>query len=78
VIGAGSLSARSVAQGGLSQDIRARTLTPQEAELLDDRPGAGSLQIIRRYFDAANQIYLISINNYRSHEFVYNLRLQLR
>ena len=63
---------------GLSQDIRARTLTPQEAELLDDRPGAGSLQIIRRYFDAANQIYLISINNYRSHEFVYNLRLQLR
>jgi DNA-binding GntR family transcriptional regulator len=63
---------------GLSQDIMAKPLTTAEAELLNDRPGASALQIVRRYFDSTNAIYVISVNSYRSHDFVYNIRSQLR
>ena len=63
---------------GLSQDIMAKPLTTAEAELLNDRPGAAALQIVRRYFDSANAIYVISVTSYRSHDFVYNIRSQLR
>ncbi len=63
---------------GLSQDIRARMLTPAEAGKLGEPIGVCALQIIRRYFDAANGIYLISVNTFRSRDFVYNMRLELK
>lgn len=62
---------------GVSQDIMAKSLSPSEAEQLNDRPGAATLQIVRRYFDSSNAIYMISVNTYRSHDFVYNIRSQL-
>ena len=63
---------------GLSQDIRAKMLTPAEAGMLGEPIGVSALQIIRRYFDAANSIYLISVNTFRSRDFVYNMRLELK
>lgn len=60
-----------------SQDIMAKALTTAEAEQLHDRPGAATLQILRRYFDATDSIHLISVNTYRSHDFVYNIRSPL-
>ena len=63
---------------GLSQDIRAKMLTPAEAGKLGEPIGVSALQIIRRYFDAANSIYLISVNTFRSRDFVYNMRLELK
>ena len=62
----------------LSQDIRARTLTQDEATQLDDVAGASVLQMIRRYFDANDTIYLISVTLNRSRDFVYNLRIQIK
>lgn len=62
---------------GFSQDIMAKALTATEAEQLHDRPGAATLQILRRYFDATDAIHVISVNTYRSHDFVYNIRSQL-
>jgi GntR family transcriptional regulator len=61
----------------LSQDIMAITLNPREAELLRDHSGASSLRIIRRYTSRSGLIYLISVNSYRSRDFVYNLRTEL-
>ena len=63
---------------GLSQDIRAKMLTPAEANKLGEPIGVSALQIIRRYFDAGNSIYLISVNTFRSRDFVYNMRLELK
>ena len=63
---------------GLSQDIRAKMLTPAEANKLGEPIGVSALQIIRRYFDAGNGIYLISVNTFRSRDFVYNMRLELK
>lgn len=63
---------------GVSQDVMAKPLTTAEAEQLNDRPGAATLQIVRRYFDSLNAIHLISVNTYRSHDFVYNIRSQLQ
>ena len=62
---------------GFSQDIMAKMLTSAEAEQLNDRTGAATLQIVRRYFDQTDSIYVISVNTYRSHDFVYNIRSQL-
>lgn len=62
----------------LSQDILAKQLTPREAELLRDQPGAATLRIIRRYTSMSGLIYLISVNTYRSRDFVYNLRIELQ
>lgn len=62
----------------LSQDIRARALTPHEARQLDDVAGSSVLQMIRRYFDANDMIYLISVTLNRSRDFVYNLRIQIK
>ncbi|MEX6723850.1 GntR family transcriptional regulator [Parapedomonas caeni] len=63
---------------GLSQDIRAKQLTPTEANKLGEPVGVCALQIIRRYFDSNNSIYLISVNTFRSRDFVYNMRLELK
>jgi GntR family transcriptional regulator len=63
---------------GLSQDIRARPLSPVEADALGEVTGSCALQIVRRYFDAGNSMYMISVNTYRSRDFVYNIRLRLQ
>lgn len=62
----------------LSQDIRARPLTAVEAALLGEPEGASVLQMIRRYFDAADTLYQISVTTHRSRDFVYNLRILLK
>lgn len=67
-----------IKSSGLSQDIRAKMLTPMESAGLGEPVGVCSLQIIRRYFDSDNGIYMISVNTFRSRDFVYNMRLELR
>lgn len=62
----------------LSQDILAKALSPREAELLHDQSNAASLRIIRRYTSMTGLIYLISVNTFRSRDFVYNLRIELQ
>ncbi|MGN6691262.1 MAG: GntR family transcriptional regulator [Sphingopyxis sp.] len=62
----------------LSQDILAKALTPREAELLHDQHNAASLRIIRRYTSRTGLIYLISVNTFRSRDFVYNFRIELQ
>lgn len=62
----------------LSQDIRAKSLTAEEAAALSDKPGASVLEIVRRYFDANNLIFLISVTVHRSRDFVYNQVVQLQ
>ena len=61
----------------LSQDIRAKPLSAQEATLLMEPEGASVLQMIRRYFDEADTLYQISVTTHRSRDFVYNLRIKL-
>ena len=61
----------------LSQDIRAKQLTASQAALLGEVDGACVLQMIRRYFDAADTLYQISVTTHRSRDFVYNLRIKL-
>lgn len=62
----------------LSQDIRASSLSESEATSLSDTPGASVLQIVRRYFDADNAIFLISVTTHRSRDFVYNQLVQIK
>lgn len=62
----------------LSQDIRAKPLAADAAARLGEREGACVLQMIRRYFDAADTLYQISVTTHRSHDFVYNLRIKLK
>lgn len=62
----------------LSQDIRARHLSAAEADALGEATGAAVLQMTRRYFDAANQSYMISQTTHRARDFVYNLRVQIK
>ena len=62
----------------LSQDIRARSLTGEEAAALSDRPSASVLEIVRRYFDADNLIFLISVTVHRSRDYVYNQVVKLQ
>lgn len=62
----------------LSQDIRAKPLTADEAARLGEREGASVLQMTRRYFDTADTLYQISVTTHRSHDFVYNLRIKLK
>ncbi len=61
----------------LSQDISAVSLTPSEAKALDEKSGSPALRIIRRYFDAHQHNYIISITTHRSADFVYNLRIDI-
>lgn len=61
----------------VSQDIRATRLTRNQAEQLGETPDASVLEVIRRYFDNDNSIYLISRSTYRSRDFVLNHRFQL-
>ncbi len=61
----------------LSQDIRAKALTVEEAGALSDKPGASVLEIVRRYFDANSTIFMISVTVHRSRDFVYNQLVQM-
>ena len=61
----------------ISQDIRAYQLSADEAKALGDHPRASTLRIIRRYYDADQSMFLISINTFRAHDFVYNLRMMV-
>jgi len=61
----------------LSQDISAVLLTAQEAEIFGESAGAPGLQIVRRYFDDRQKIYLIAVTTHGSNDFVYNLRISL-
>jgi GntR family transcriptional regulator len=60
----------------VSQDISAVSLTPAEAELLSEQPGAPSLRIVRRYFDDNQKNYLISVSTHRSEDFIFNTRIR--
>lgn len=60
----------------LSQDIIAKQLSPYEAGLLRDQAGAATLRIIRRYTSMTGIVYMISVNTFRSRDFVYNLRME--
>jgi DNA-binding GntR family transcriptional regulator len=62
----------------LSQDIRAKHLTSNEAEALGETAGSAVLQMIRRYFDVNDQMYMISVTTHRARDFVYNLRVQIK
>ena len=61
---------------GVSQDITAVQLTPEEAEIFGERPGSPSLRVMRRYFDDQQRIYMIAVITHCSEDFVYNLRFQ--
>lgn len=61
---------------GVSQDIGAVLLAPEEAEALGERAGLPALKIIRRYFDDQQRIYMIAVTTHRSEDFVYNMRFQ--
>lgn len=61
----------------LSQDVSAVALNPADAEALGDTAGAPALRIIRRYFDAEQRNYIISITTHRSTDFVYHLRIDI-
>lgn len=61
----------------LSQDISAVALSPAEAKALGEKTGTPALRIIRRYFDADQRNYIISITTHRSADFVYNLRIDI-
>ena len=63
---------------GLSQDIRVKALTKNEAKHFGEIVGACALEITRRYFDAAHNMYMIAVNTHRSRDFVFNMQMQLR
>lgn len=61
----------------VSQDIRATRLSPRQAEQLHESVESPVLEVIRRYFDDSDRIYLISRNLYRGRDFVLSHRFQL-
>jgi GntR family transcriptional regulator len=61
----------------VSQDISAVILNARQAEALGDRAGAPALRIVRRYFDAQERIFQISVTTHRSEDFVYNTLFRL-
>lgn len=61
----------------VSHDITAVNLSKTEADKLGERPGAASLQVVRRYFDRQQRIFLISVTRYRSADFGYHLQILL-
>jgi GntR family transcriptional regulator len=61
----------------VSQDISAVLLTAGEAEVFGEQQGAPSLRIMRRYFDANQKNFFMTVNTHRSEEFVFNTRVHL-
>jgi GntR family transcriptional regulator len=61
----------------VSQDISAVLLTPAEAEVFGEHRGAPSLRIMRRYFDANQKNFFMTVNTHRGEDFVFNTRVHL-
>lgn len=60
---------------GATQEINATALTAEEAAVFNEEPGAPALRILRRYFDADQRIFQISVNTQRSTDFIYSMRI---
>ncbi|SLJ91259.1 GntR family transcriptional regulator [Novosphingobium mathurense] len=60
---------------GATQEINAVALTAEDAAVFDEEPGAPALRILRRYFDADQRIFQISVNTQRSTDFIYSMRI---
>ncbi len=62
-----------VSVAGITQTIRAELLNPDDAAALHAVAGQAALRTIRRYFDAADRLFVISDTRHPSDRFAYEL-----
>ncbi len=60
----------------IRQDIRAVSLTPAQAELLQAEAGSPALQLVRRYLDAANDAFEISVTTHPADRFTFSMQME--
>nr|WP_150696079.1 GntR family transcriptional regulator [Pandoraea terrae] len=60
----------------VDQEVRAIMLTPEQAVRLNSEPGSAALEIVRRYLDAAGQVFEISVTVHPAQRFVVSMRLK--
>lgn len=60
----------------IRQDIRAVILTPKLAELLNAEPGSAGLQIVRRYLDAGNEAFEVSVTTHPADRFTFTMQME--
>lgn len=60
----------------IRQDIRAVILTPKLAELLNAEPGSAGLQIVRRYQDASDAAFEVSVTTHPADRFTFTMQME--
>lgn len=58
------------------QEIAAETLDAETASRLDATPGSPALRILRRYHDAADRLFEVSVSRHPADRFTYSMRIR--
>ena len=60
----------------IHQDVRAVSLSPSLAELLKAEAGSPALQLVRRYLDASDEAFEISITTHPADRFTFSMQME--
>jgi GntR family transcriptional regulator len=60
----------------IRQDVRAVSLSPSLAEMLKAEAGSPALQLVRRYLDASNEAFEISITTHPGERFTFSMQME--